>query len=74
MRIKLESAFLCVDCETISENQRQCDCGSMAVYPVARFLNRRGAAALNTPLPTHTCADRPNLPCDACEGLGVLTK
>jgi hypothetical protein len=58
--IKLSEAYLCIDCETIGSNPEYCMvCLSKAVHPIAKFLNRPDLA--------HTCADRPNLPCEACE-------
>lgn len=39
--LRLQDAFLCLDCETIATNPTQCVvCTSKAVHPVAGFLNR----------------------------------
>lgn len=80
-RISLTNAHICMDCDSILDHAAPCECSSRAVYPLARFLNREAPPLKPTiqnydmfALPTHTCVDRPNLPCDACEGLGVLTR
>ena len=39
--LKLQDAFLCIDCETIGSDPRECVvCLSHAVHSVAGFLNR----------------------------------
>ena len=39
--LKLQDAFLCIDCETIGSDPRECIvCLSHAVHSVAGFLNR----------------------------------
>ena len=39
--VKLNRAYLCQDCDTISGGWRVCEaCGSSAVLPLARVLNR----------------------------------
>jgi hypothetical protein len=41
--IKLERAFLCLDCEGVGDCSELCpSCGSKAVYPLAKFINRTG--------------------------------
>lgn len=41
--LRLQDAFLCLDCETIATNPTQCVvCTSKAVHPLASFLNRPG--------------------------------
>lgn len=57
--IPLERAVLCLDCNQVGANCHHCDCGSSAVYPVVKLLNRA----------QHTCADNPSLPCPACLGV-----
>jgi hypothetical protein len=44
----LESAFLCLDCESVIDSAEVCSCGSKAVYPLAKFINRKQAGK-------HTC-------------------
>jgi hypothetical protein len=62
-RILLKDAQLCIDCDEISDHLGPCEnCTSHTKVPLAKFLGERG--------PAHTCADRPNLPCDACEITG----
>ena len=39
--LKLQEAFLCLDCETLGNNPEHCIvCTSKAVHPLASFLNR----------------------------------
>jgi hypothetical protein len=39
--IPLRDAYLCLDCETISDNSVACPkCSSIAVYSVSRFIDR----------------------------------
>lgn len=69
MRIKLENAFLCLDCETVSDNSRACTfCGSVAVHSLARFINRayEDNSLLLARALQHTCQDVPVVPCVAC--------
>jgi ribosomal protein S27AE len=39
--IPLRAAFLCINCDRVSRNARNCpDCGSTAMWPLASWLDR----------------------------------
>lgn len=40
MRIPLASAALCQDCQCISDNLVECECGSKAMMTLSAVLNR----------------------------------
>lgn len=48
--MKLDTAYLCADCENVTESALQCECGSRAVASIARMLNREPAPS---PLRSH---------------------
>jgi hypothetical protein len=66
--ISLEKAYLCLDCETISDDGRSCGfCGSIALHSLAKFINRAtddNSIVLIRSL-AHTC-DTTTVPCIAC--------
>lgn len=54
MHILLEGAYLCLDCDSVTDSPVTCpSCGSNAMHPLASFINRPG----------HTCIDQPNQMC-----------
>ena len=66
--MKLQEAYLCLDCETLGSNSRSCEsCGSIAVYALARFIDRSKSdnSLLLSHSLAHTC-DTLTVPCIAC--------
>jgi hypothetical protein len=68
--IRLEEAHLCLDCDYIGDDCQTCvQCGSRAVYSVAKFVNRVKSASLVRV--AHTCQDNQGIPCAACNRVAV---
>ena len=41
MSLTIQTAYVCVDCEAIGPSSRCCPvCGSLQLWPLAKFLNR----------------------------------
>jgi hypothetical protein len=41
--VRLERAYLCLECGAVGGNYQSCDLCRSSVYPLARFLNRKSA-------------------------------